>query len=133
MTEIPPRVFSGYNDDESWFPLFATAEAAKEYAERQYRHDFPEYDDTLAWRERKARTELVGYPDMWELDGTGYVVCGLPVYADVQTAWRSGRHCDTCGGPIEWIECPTGGWWKHALHPEDGHDAVGPEAVSVYA
>nr|WP_308433690.1 MazG-like family protein [Streptomyces hiroshimensis] len=27
------------------------------------------------------------------------------------------RHCPA---PIEWIDCPTGGWWPH----DDGHDAV---------
>lgn len=33
----------------------------------------------------------------------------------------------TCGGLIEWISCPTGGWWAHMEHPADGHDAVGRE------
>lgn len=31
--------------------------------------------------------------------------------------------CGTCCGPVEWIDCPTGGWWRHAVHPADGHDA----------
>lgn len=31
--------------------------------------------------------------------------------------------CFTCGTAIEWIDCPTGGWWAHDQHPADGHDA----------
>lgn len=31
--------------------------------------------------------------------------------------------CVHCQGLVWWIECPTGGWWKHHTHPEDGHDA----------
>lgn len=32
--------------------------------------------------------------------------------------------CLRCLTKIVWIECPTGGWWAHAFHPSDGHDAV---------
>lgn len=32
--------------------------------------------------------------------------------------------CSVCDGAASWIECPTGGWWAHAAHPADGHDAV---------
>ena len=32
--------------------------------------------------------------------------------------------CDTCSGNIFWQDCPTGGWWIHHQHPEDGHDAL---------
>lgn len=31
--------------------------------------------------------------------------------------------CGVCSGPTVWIDAPTGGWWKHMIHPEDGHDA----------
>ncbi|MCJ0875607.1 hypothetical protein [Streptomyces sp. AP-93] len=31
--------------------------------------------------------------------------------------------CRTCRTMIQWIACPTGGWWAHAEHPADGHDA----------
>lgn len=31
--------------------------------------------------------------------------------------------CDTCNTFTQWVECPTGGWWSHVDHPEDGHDA----------
>lgn len=31
--------------------------------------------------------------------------------------------CDICGGEIHWIDCPTGGWWAHEVHPRDDHDA----------
>ncbi|MEU6674797.1 hypothetical protein [Streptomyces sp. NPDC046925] len=34
--------------------------------------------------------------------------------------------CERCGGPIDWIDCPTGGWWAHRLHPADHHDAEPP-------
>lgn len=32
--------------------------------------------------------------------------------------------CRTCVTPINFIDCPTGGWWAHDTHPADGHDAV---------
>ena len=32
--------------------------------------------------------------------------------------------CRTCVTPINFIDCPTGGWWAHEKHPADGHDAV---------
>lgn len=35
--------------------------------------------------------------------------------------------CEVCDGVIAWIDCPTGGWWKHELHPVDNHDAVEKE------
>jgi hypothetical protein len=31
--------------------------------------------------------------------------------------------CAVCAGPVGYIDCPTGGWWAHADHPTDGHDA----------
>lgn len=33
------------------------------------------------------------------------------------------RLCRHCLGRIEWIDCPTGGWWAHDVHPADDHDA----------
>lgn len=32
--------------------------------------------------------------------------------------------CFVCGGRVGYIDCPTGGWWAHEVHPEDEHDAV---------
>jgi len=32
--------------------------------------------------------------------------------------------CLTCHAGIHWIAAPTGGWWKHLVHPEDDHDAT---------
>lgn len=32
--------------------------------------------------------------------------------------------CGRCDGWLEWIDCPTGGWWAHEKHPADSHDAV---------
>ncbi len=32
--------------------------------------------------------------------------------------------CMTCESFIGWVDCPTGGWWAHEVHPLDGHDAV---------
>jgi len=31
--------------------------------------------------------------------------------------------CHVCGKLCEWIDCPTGGWWSHRVHPADDHDA----------
>lgn len=25
-----------------------------------------------------------------------------------------------------WIDCPTGGWWRHIDHPADDHDGEAP-------
>jgi hypothetical protein len=36
--------------------------------------------------------------------------------------------CAVCETPIEWVACPTGGWWAHHTHPDDGHDALPPGA-----
>jgi hypothetical protein len=32
--------------------------------------------------------------------------------------------CRQCGWDIEWIPCPTGGWWARVIHPRDNHEAV---------
>lgn len=32
--------------------------------------------------------------------------------------------CVQCNKEVEWIDCPTGGWWAHWEHPSDNHDAV---------
>jgi hypothetical protein len=34
--------------------------------------------------------------------------------------------CEICDEMVLWIECPTGGWWRHVDHPEDDHDAEAP-------
>lgn len=37
--------------------------------------------------------------------------------------------CKTCitqgrvPAVADWIDCPTGGWWSHRLHPDDDHEA----------
>lgn len=31
--------------------------------------------------------------------------------------------CNRCYTICYWIDCPTGGWWAHIVHPDDGHDA----------
>ena len=33
-------------------------------------------------------------------------------------------NCVGCETEIGWISCPTGGWWAHRTHPDDGHDAL---------
>lgn len=39
--------------------------------------------------------------------------------------WGVRRHkCRRCGTRMQWIDCPTGGWWAHDVHPSDDHDAV---------
>lgn len=25
-----------------------------------------------------------------------------------------------------WVDCPTGGWWRHIDHPSDDHDGESP-------
>ncbi len=36
-----------------------------------------------------------------------------------RTCAAQGRSVHVC----DWNSCPTGGWWSHREHPEDGHDA----------
>jgi hypothetical protein len=37
--------------------------------------------------------------------------------------------CINCETSVGWVDCPTGGWWAHETHPEDGHDADPRPAV----
>lgn len=39
------------------------------------------------------------------------------------TAPEQQAACTTCQQPIHWVDCPTGGWWRHDQHPADNHDA----------
>lgn len=39
--------------------------------------------------------------------------------------------CATCETPVHWITSPTGGWWRHAQHPDDGHDASPMPASAI--
>ena len=59
-----------------------------------------------------------GGPDCIERPGCtpawGNIGPGGPAFID---------DCLNCQGRIGWVECPTGGWWAHKDHPEDGHDA----------
>lgn len=34
--------------------------------------------------------------------------------------------CEVCQTGADWVDCPTGSWWSHWVHPEDDHDAVLP-------
>jgi DNA-binding CsgD family transcriptional regulator len=51
----------------------------------------------------------------------------LPGVAAGLTDQQIAARCTTCGQPCGWIDCPTGGWWAHASHPADGHDAAADE------
>lgn len=31
--------------------------------------------------------------------------------------------CNKCYKTCHYIDCPTGGWWAHDIHPADDHDA----------
>lgn len=49
----------------------------------------------------------------------------------IQAAEERGRRealeafiCGACGHRVGWIDCPTGGWWAHEVHPADDHDAT---------
>ncbi len=49
---------------------------------------------------------------------------------DKPEGWGARRHkCRQCGKRMAWIDCPTGGWWAHDVHPSDDHDAVRRHAV----
>lgn len=88
-------VWTGYDDDESWFPLFATKELAQQYAEDMFREEMTglghDMDDVeTGWSERTAYTEKHGYAGLFDLieetGGSGYVVCTLPVHASLASA-----------------------------------------------
>ncbi len=34
------------------------------------------------------------------------------------------KPCVVCGGVLMWIECPTGSWWAHVVHPANNHDGI---------
>lgn len=36
------------------------------------------------------------------------------------------ENCEVCGRLVTWVDCPTGGWWMHRVHPADDHDAEAP-------
>lgn len=79
------RAWSGYDDDECWFPMFANLADAKAYAEAAYRAQCAAYGtnapEQVAWTERTAYTEDKGFPGMFDLEtGTGWVVCELLVH-----------------------------------------------------
>lgn len=80
-------------------------------------------------------------PEGWLVFGSHAVLDGVPALTfseetdpdDGLPLWE--RHddctcslspvgtCVVCGARIGWIECPTGGWWAHEVHPADNHDA----------
>lgn len=35
-----------------------------------------------------------------------------------------GADCAACGELMDYVDCPTGGWWAHRVHPSDEHDAM---------
>jgi len=90
------RVWSGYDDDECWFPMFADLTDAKAYAEQVFRASCEALGagdpGEITWSERAARTDRTGYPDMWDLKsdvgGDGWVVCGLLVHPDLASGLR---------------------------------------------
>lgn len=54
----------------------------------------------------------------------GSPVCDDEVQTDLDTIIRSGLQCAVCQESVGYVDAPTGGWWAHCAHPEDGHDAV---------
>lgn len=89
------RVYSGYDDDEVWFPLFSTLEAAKAYGAYAYGESGADQATEFHWRERTEVTEHVGFPDSWRLEADGcdtdYTVCGLPTFGSAAAAIEHAR------------------------------------------
>lgn len=50
---------------------------------------------------------------------------------------KTGNHpckidsCNVCEEIMYWVDCPTGGWWKHVDHPYDDHDGAAPGAAPL--
>lgn len=40
--------------------------------------------------------------------------------------------CLVCNSSMYWIDCPTGGWWKHVDHPDDDHDAASDTPSDIH-
>lgn len=103
------RVWSGYDDDECWLPMFAELTDAKAYAEQAYRAQCAalgnEDPGEVTWRERQARTEDRGYPGMYDLDSQahgrdGWVVCELLVHSTLASGLTE-RPIETDEEPAE--------------------------------
>jgi hypothetical protein len=102
------RVWSGHDDNECWHPFFAEQADAKAYAEAAFRASCSdlETDDPgeITWKERQARTDKTGYPDMFDLQsevgGDGWVLCGVLVHPDLASGLRA--------APIETAEADDG-------------------------
>lgn len=77
-----------------------------------------------------ARTTLVAALRQWADHYGPDLASGVPeAMADAHRAEvlaEAAPPCAVCETPIEWVACPTGGWWAHHTHPEDGHDAQPP-------
>lgn len=78
--------------------------------------------------------QLTGPFDSAEVNPDGSVTLRglrMPPFVGAEvTRWGNGNPyyaaCTDCGGSIHWLDAPTGGWWAHDRHPDDGHDAVPP-------
>jgi hypothetical protein len=108
VTHVPGGrtiVWSGYDDDERGFPLFATREGAQQYVEQQFRKDCanwgnpPEDIGDITWSERKAYTDAHdGRAEMFDLEceisGAGWVVHALEVHPNAANAIRADHERD---------------------------------------
>ena len=79
--------------------------------------------------------DVLGLDKPVEVLCSGCIACGgpdcierrgcVPVWGDINPGDPAFiDDCVTCGGRIGWVDCPTGGWWSHKVHPTDNHDAV---------
>jgi hypothetical protein len=83
-----------------------------------------------AIRERVIKRTVarwVAWPDSWAADGVGGAMRRDQELPEPEGprygTWAARARCATCRGRIGYVDCPTGGWWAHATHPADEHDA----------
>ena len=86
LGNAPVRLWSGYDDDYG-IPVFLHPSDAKAYAVLERDAHYPDLaGEPVGWTERTARTDKVGYPDMWDMVGGNHVLCGVPVYPSLAAA-----------------------------------------------
>jgi hypothetical protein len=88
-------------------------------------------EEEPAWRAELR--EAIHRWDPYETEAPLRMKGGLldTVLPHIKAAEQRGRRealaafvCGACGRRVGWIDCPTGGWWAHEVHPGDDHDAT---------
>ncbi|WP_186818731.1 hypothetical protein [Nocardia ninae] len=130
------RTRAGYERDGGDFhldPLVGTAPGVIGQAKNVVTPRWREWLDGLSDQIKNSRAEL-GFL-IWKRKGItdpAEQLAVMPLREFLTLLRRAGygtpldiwTQCEDCGGRINWLAAPTGGWWAHSAHPADNHDAV---------